>query len=56
MSSTTPRELARDVTNIGRWDNRDVEVGLSKAEDMPYIMGLGRQAYEKQIGDAEVEA
>ena len=51
-----PKELARDVTNIGRWDNRDVEVGLSKAEDMPYILGLVRQAYEKQIGDAEVEA
>ena len=45
-----PKELARDVTNIGRWGNRDVEMVLSNAEDMPYIMGLVRQAFEKQMG------
>ena len=48
-----PRQLAKDVTNLGRWGNGDVEVGLSEAEDMPYIMGLVRQAFEKQMGDAE---
>ena len=48
-----PRKLAKDVTNLGRWGNGDVEVGLSEAEDMPYIMGLVRQAFEKQMGDAE---
>ena len=50
-----PKELAKDVTNLGRWGNGDVEVGLSEAEDVPYIMGLVRQAFEKQMGDAEVE-
>ena len=50
-----PKELAKDVTNLGRWGNGDVEVGLSKAEDMPYIMGLVRQAFEKQMGDAEAK-
>ena len=44
------RKLAKDVTNLGRWGNGDVEVGLSEAEDMPYIMGLVRQAFEKQMG------
>ena len=50
-----PKELAKDVTNLGRWGNGDVEVGLSKPEDMPYIMGLVRQAFEKQMGDAEAK-
>lgn len=45
-----PREIARDVTNLGRWGNGDVEVSLSKTEDLPYVMGLVRQAFEKQMG------
>ena len=51
-----PKGMAKDVTNLGRWGNGDVEVGLSQAEDLPYVMGLVRQAYEKQMGDAETEA
>ena len=51
-----PREVAKDVTNLGRWGNGDVEVGLSEAEDMPYIMGLVRQAFERQMGNGEAEA
>ena len=51
-----PKVMAKDVTNLGRWGNGDVEVGLSQAEDLPYVMGLVRQAYEKQMGDAETEA
>ncbi len=50
-----PKKIARDVTNIGRWGNGDVEVALRGAADMPYIMGLVRQSFEKQMGDAEVE-
>jgi len=45
-----PKGLAKDVTNIGRWGNGDVEVGLAKLEELPYIMGLVRQAFEKQMG------
>ena len=51
-----PRSLARDVTNRGRWGNGDVEVELSKPEDLPYIVGLVRQAFEKQMGNGEAEA
>jgi uncharacterized protein with ParB-like and HNH nuclease domain/predicted transport protein len=51
-----PRVLAKDVTNLGRWGNGDVEVGLSKPEELPYVMGLVRQAFEKQMGNAEAEA
>ena len=51
-----PRVLAKDVTNLGRWGNGDVEVGLSKPEELAYVMGLVRQAFEKQMGNAEAEA
>ena len=46
-----PRELANDVTNIGRWGNGDVEVGLASPDELPYVMGLVRQSYERQMGD-----
>ena len=49
-----PRELARDVTNLGRWGNGDAEVELSSPEGLPYVMGLVRQAFEKQMGNGEV--
>jgi hypothetical protein len=39
------------VTNLGRWGNGDVEVGLKSLEELPYVMGLVRQSYERQMGD-----
>jgi uncharacterized protein with ParB-like and HNH nuclease domain/predicted transport protein len=45
-----PRGLCKDVTNLGRWGNGDVEVILEKMEDLPYIIGLVRQSLEKQLG------
>ena len=50
-----PEGLARDVTNLGRWGNGDVEVNLASSDDLPYVMGLARQAFEKQMGNGEVE-
>ncbi|MDZ7725317.1 MAG: DUF262 and DUF1524 domain-containing protein [candidate division KSB1 bacterium] len=50
-----PRKIAKDVTNLGRWGNGDVEVCLSKSADLPYIMGLVRQAFEKQMGNGHDE-
>ena len=46
-----PKGKAIDVTNIGRWGNGDVEVRLTSLDDLPYVMGLVRQAYERQMGD-----
>ena len=51
-----PKGLAKDVTNLGRWGNGDVEVSLSKLEELPCVMGLVRQAFEKQMGYVEAEA
>lgn len=46
-----PKGLCRDITNISRWGNGDVEVGLKSLDELPYIMGLVRQSFERQMGD-----
>ncbi len=51
-----PRGLAKDVTKLGRWGNGDAEVVLSKPDDLAYVMGLVRQAFEKQMGNGEADA
>ena len=50
-----PRGLARDVTNRGRWGNGDAEVSLSNMEELPHVMALVRQAFEKQMGDGDTD-
>lgn len=47
-----PQGRARDLTNISRWGNGDVEIGFSTSGELPYVMGLVRQAFEKQMGEA----
>ena len=46
-----PKGLCKDVTNLGRWGNGDVEVVLNALDELPYIMSLVRQSYERQMGD-----
>ena len=46
-----PKGLCVDVSSLGRWGNGDVEVGLSTAEQLPYVMGLIRQAFDRQMGN-----
>ena len=46
-----PKGFANDVTHLGRWGNGDIEVGLRKADELPYVMGLVRQTFEKQMGN-----
>ncbi len=50
-----PRGLAKDVTNLGRWGNGDAEVNWNELDDLPYVMGLVRQAFEMQMGNGTVE-
>ena len=45
-----PKGLCKDVSELGRWGNGDVEVGLASMNELPYVMGLVRQAFEKQMG------
>jgi uncharacterized protein with ParB-like and HNH nuclease domain/predicted transport protein len=51
-----PRGRARDVTNLGRWGNGNVQVDLGQLDELPYVLGLVRQAFEKQMGNGEVDA
>lgn len=44
-----PRGMCRDLTGLGRWGNGDVEIGFENLEDLPYIMSLVTQAFERQI-------
>lgn len=46
-----PKGLCKDVTGIGRWGNGDVEVGLASLAELPYVMGLVRQSFERQMGN-----
>lgn len=46
-----PKGICKDVTNLGRWGNGDVEIELSSRDGIPYVLGLVRQALEKQLGD-----
>lgn len=44
-----PRGICRDITGLGRWGNGDVEVGFEKLDELPYVMFLVTQAFERQI-------
>ncbi|MGO3869705.1 MAG: GmrSD restriction endonuclease domain-containing protein [Alcaligenes sp.] len=48
-----PKGLCTDVTSLGRWGNGDVEVGLSNLDELPYVMGLIRQSFDRQMGDPQ---
>lgn len=47
-----PKGICKDVTDMGRWGNGDVEVALSNIDELPYVMGLIRQAFDFQMGPA----
>lgn len=51
-----PKKLCKDVSGLGRWGNGDVEVMLSSIDDLPYVVGLVRQALERQLDNGESHA
>ena len=44
-----PRGLCRDVTNLGKWGNGDIEVAIDSVEELPHVMFLVQQAYDWQM-------
>ncbi len=48
-----PKEICKNVANLGRWGNGEVEIGLKNIDEIPYVMGLVRQSFEKQMGSTE---
>ncbi len=44
-----PKGLCRDVTGLGHQGNGDVQIGLTSLDELPYVMGLVRQSFERQM-------
>ena len=42
-----PKNLARDVSNIGHWGNGDYELHIPDDQEMDYIIGLIKQSYRR---------
>lgn len=41
-----PKEITRDVSNVGHYGNGDYEISLKHGDDLDYLMTLIRQSYE----------
>lgn len=39
-----PKQIARDVSNIGHWGNGDYEIRISDTKNLEYVMSLVKQA------------
>ena len=50
-----PRGICKNVASLGRWGNGDVEILYSDLDELPYIMNLVRQAFERQMDNGNVE-
>jgi uncharacterized protein with ParB-like and HNH nuclease domain/predicted transport protein len=48
-----PQVMASDGTGMNYWGNGKVMVRLSSVDQLPYVVGLVRQAFEKQMGNGE---
>jgi len=46
---TDPKGLCKDVSNLGRWGNGDIEVGLSHPSELDDVMALVRQSFDKHM-------
>lgn len=47
-----PKSMCKDVSGLGRWGNGEVEVGLTTMDQLPYVMGLVRQSFDRQMNGA----
>jgi uncharacterized protein with ParB-like and HNH nuclease domain/predicted transport protein len=43
-----PKGTCKDITNVGRWGNGDVEVGLDSLEGLDDVMAVIEQAFRQQ--------
>jgi len=42
-----PKAIARDVSKVGHWGNGDYEIHLSSADELPDLIALIKQSYDK---------
>jgi len=46
-----PQGICKDVSEVGRWGNGDVEIALSSYDQIEYVMSLIWQSFERQSED-----
>ncbi len=46
-----PKGMCIDYSSRGHWGNGDVRVELTSLEELPYVLGLVRQSFERQMGN-----
>ena len=42
-----PKNIARDVSNIGHWGHGDYEIKVTDSTDLGYILTLIKHSYDK---------
>jgi len=42
-----PKGMCKDITDLGRWGNGDIEVGISETSKIEDVMHLIQQSFEK---------
>ena len=47
------RGLCRKISASGHWGSGEIEVSLATLDDLPYVMGLIRQSFERQMGNGQ---
>jgi predicted transport protein len=46
-----PQGICKDITNLGRWGNGDVEVGFKSSTEIDYVMFLIQQSFDVHSED-----
>jgi len=44
-----PNGIRKDITNLGRWGNGDVEFGVSEVSEIEYAILLIQQSFDKHM-------
>ena len=51
INPTLILEVCKNVADLGRWGNGDVEVGFNDSQDLEYIMFLIQQSFDNHSED-----
>ena len=46
-----PHGRCRDISNVGRWGNGEVEIKMSELSELDYVIELVQQALDLQVGE-----
>lgn len=47
-----PRSICKDITDLGRWGNGNVEFGVTQVSDLDYAMDLIQQSFDIQMEES----